>query len=318
LPFLKSNDRIKSVEPPMKSDDELAAELARLGETDTDNAQRFANRFGAKALYTPGRAWLVYDGKRWRPDDVGQVIELAKQAARLIADESAYLQTDDARAERSAFAQQSLNKGSLDKMLDLAKSLLAVEDARLDADAWLFNVENGTIDLRTGRREKHDSRDLLTKIAPVRADRDAKCPLFKKFLKRITGDNPDLRTFIQKAVGYSLTGDISEQVFFFVYGRSGNNGKSTFVNLIREMLGDYGLHTQTETLLVKQYDNAIPADLARLAGARIVTAIEANPNRHLEEAKIKGMTGGEPIAARFMRQNLFPVCASIQVVVRRQ
>jgi putative DNA primase/helicase len=125
-------------------------------------------------------------------------------------------------------------------------------------------------------------------------------------------------TFVQKAVGYSLTGDISEQVFFFVYGRSGNNGKSTFVNLIREMLGDYGLHTQTETLLVKQYDNAIPADLARLAGARIVTAIEANPNRHLEEAKIKGMTGGEPIAARFMRQNLFPVCASIQVVVRRQ
>ena len=95
LPFLKSNDRIKSVEPPMKSDDELAAELARLGETDTDNAQRFANRFGAKALYTPGRAWLVYDGKRWRHDDVGQVIELAKQAARLIADESAHLQTDD-------------------------------------------------------------------------------------------------------------------------------------------------------------------------------------------------------------------------------
>ena len=304
LPFLKSNDRIKSAEPPVKSDDELAAELARLGETDTDNAQRFANRFGAKVLYTPGRAWLVFNGKRWREDDISQVVELAKQTARLIANEFAHLQSDSARAERSRFAEQSLSKGSLDRMLDLAKSLLAVEDSRLDADPWLLNVENGTIDLRTGRREKHDPRDLLMKTAPVRADRQAKCPQFKKFLRRITGDDTDVQTFIQKAVGYSLTGDMSEQVFFFVYGR-GNNGKSTLVNLIRDMLGDYGLHIQTETLLVKQYDNAIPADLARLAGARMVTASEANANRHLDEAKIKGMTGGEPITARFMWQNFF-------------
>ena len=203
------------------------------------------------------------------------------------------------------FATQSLSTGALDRMLDLAKSLLAVEDARLDADPWLLNVENGTIDLRTGLREKHDPRDLLTKMAPVRADRGAKCPLFKKFLKRITGDDADFRVFIQKAVGYSLTGITTEQVLFFVHGKSGNNGKSTLVNLIRDMLGDYGLHTPTETLLVKQYDNAIPADLARLDGARMVTAIEANFNRHLDEARIKSMTGGEPITARFMRQDFF-------------
>jgi len=84
-------------------------------------------------------------------------------------------------------------------MLELAKSLLAVEDHRLDADPWLFNVENGTIDLRSGRRERHDPRDLLTKLAPVRANRKAQCPLFKQFLKRITGDDADLREFIQKA-----------------------------------------------------------------------------------------------------------------------
>jgi putative DNA primase/helicase len=129
--------------------------------------------------------------------------------------------------------------------------------------------------------------------------------LFKKFLKRITGDDAALRTFIQKAAGYSLTGVTSEQVLFFVHGKSGNNGKSTLINLIRSMLGDYGCHTPTETLLTKQYDNNIPADLARLAGARMVTAIEANFNRHLDEAKIKAMTGGEPITARFMRQNFF-------------
>jgi len=158
---------------------------------------------------------------------------------------------------------------------------------------------------RTGRREKHDPRDLLTKMAPVRANRKAKCPKFQKFLRRITGDDAGLRRFLQKAVGYSLTGNTTEQVLFFVYGKSGNNGKSTAVNLFRDMLGDYGCHTPTETLLVKQYDNNIPADLARLVGVRMVTAIEANVNRHLDEAKIKAMTGGEPITARFMRQNFF-------------
>ena len=100
-----------------------------------------------------------------------------------------------------------------------------------------------------------------------------------------------------------LTGVTSEQVLFFLYGKSGNNGKSTLVNTLRAMLGDYGIHTPTETLIVKQYDNAIPADLARLAGARMVTASESNFNRQLNEARIKGMTGGDPITARLLYSN---------------
>lgn len=305
LPFVKSAERHPDARPPLTSKDEVTKELAHLGETDTDNAQRFASRFADKILYTPGRGWLVFDGKRWRHDDVKQVVELAKETARLIAAESAHLQSDTARGERSRFAKQSLNRGALERMIELAKSLLVVEDNRLDADPWLLNVENGTIDLRTGRRERHDPRDLLTKIAHVKADRRAKCPQFHKFLDRVAGGDSKLVRFIQKAVGYSLTGITTEQVLFFVYGKSGGNGKSTLVNLIRDLLGDYGIHTPTETLLVKQYDNAIPADLARLDGARMVTAIEANFNRHLDEAKIKSMTGGEPITARFMRQNYF-------------
>jgi putative DNA primase/helicase len=305
LPFLKSNDRVRTADPPTTTGAELTAELAKLGETDTDNAQRFARRFGSKVIHTPGRGWLVYDGKRWQCDDLLQVTELAKETARRIADETQYLDDNGARAARSKFSAHSLGKGALDRMLDLAKSLVAVKDNRLDADLWLFNVENGTIDLHTGRREKHDPRDLLTKLAPVRANRRAKCPLFKKFLRRITGEDAGLQVFIQKAAGYSLTGITTEQVFFFVHGKSGNNGKSTLVNLVRDVLGDYGSHTPTETLLTKQYDNNIPADLARLAGARMVTAIEADANRHLAEAKIKAMTGGEPIVARFMRQNFF-------------
>jgi putative DNA primase/helicase len=303
LPFIKSD--LPTAEPPAKSKDKVTEELAALGETDTDNGQRFATRFGTTVINTPGRGWLVYDGRRWLPDDLLKVKELAKDAARLVADEAAFLNEDKARTARRSFATQSLSTGALDRMLESAKSLLAIEDSRLDADAWLLNVENGTINLRTGRREKHDSRDLLTKIVPVRANRKAKCPLFKKFLRRITANDKELQLFIKKCVGYTLTGDMSEQVFFFVHGASGNNGKSTLINLIRKMLGDYGIHTPTDSFLVKQYDNNIPADLARLAGARMVTAIEANANRQIDEAKIKGITGGEPITARFMRENFF-------------
>ena len=122
LPFLKSSQQSSAVEPPKKSDDELAAELASLGETDTDNGQRFVSRFGTKVINTPGRGWLIHDGRRWLRDDLFQVKELAKTTARLIAEELRYLQEDTARAARRTFATQSLSTGALDRMLESAKS----------------------------------------------------------------------------------------------------------------------------------------------------------------------------------------------------
>jgi len=305
LPFLKADRQVATADLPGTASGELTKDLSKLGETDTDNAQRFAARFGHTVIYTPGRGWLVFDGRRWRPDDTHRCTELAKETARLIAEEPQYLDSDQGRASRAKFAQASLSKGALDRMIDLAESLVCAEDKSLDADLWFLNTETGTIDLRTGRRQKHDPRDLLTKIAPVAANRRAKCPTFKKFLKRIMRHDAELTSYVQKVIGYSLTGQIGEQAFFFCYGKSGRNGKSTLVNLIRDMLGDYGCHTPTETLMVKQYDNAIPNDLARLVGARMVTAVEANFNRPLDEARLKAMTGGEKIAARFMRQEYF-------------
>jgi putative DNA primase/helicase len=210
LPFVKEHRSLPAVDPTKGSDDQLTQQLAKLGETDTDNAQRFAERFGTKVIHTPGRGWLVFDGRRWQPDTLLRAIELAKETARLITNEAAHVPDDAARAARSRFAQQTLAKGALDRMMDLARSLLAVDDAMLDADPWLLNVENGTINLRTGRREKHDPRDLLTMMAPVRANRKAKCPTFKKLLRRVTGDDAGLRRFLQKAVGYSLTGITTE------------------------------------------------------------------------------------------------------------
>ncbi|MGJ4971515.1 phage/plasmid primase, P4 family [Bradyrhizobium sp. HKCCYLRH1073] len=288
---------------PQTSD--LTFELSKLRENDTDNAQRFASRWADRVLYTPGKGWLVFDGARWKPDSLLHCMELAKRSARMIADEAKHLPDDQAKAARRRFADSSLSKGALERMIDLAKSLVMIDDSRLDANPWLLNTTTGTIDLRTGDSDDHDPRDLLTKIAPVAADPTAKCPQFRRFLKRITGGDRALMRYIKKCAGYTLTGSTQEQVFFFCYGKSGSNGKSTLVNLIRDMLGDYSRHTPTETLLTKQYDNNIPADLARLAGVRMVTAIEANFDRHLDEAKLKSMTGGEPITARYMRQDYF-------------
>lgn len=304
LPFLKpSQQPPATVAKANKSTDKITEQLAKLGENDTDNAQRFTMRYGHKVIYTPGRGLLGCDGKRYRPDDLHQCIELAKETARRIKREARYLTDKRDQELRIKFSQTPLSQGSLERMLNLAKPLLAVEDSKLDADPWLLNTETGTIDLRTGRLDKHDARDLLTKLVPVAADAKAECPTFMKFIKRITGGDAEVMKYIQKCVGYTLTGVTSEQVLFFLYGKSGNNGKSTLVNTLRAMLGEYGVHTPTETLIVKQYDNAIPADLARLAGARMVTAIEANFNRQLNEARIKGLTGGDPITARLLYSN---------------
>lgn len=307
LPFLQSEQgQSEAATPSTTPSADLTRDLSALGETDTDNAQRLAARFANQIIYTKGRGWLAYRQGRWLPEAGPECIELAKATARLIADETQYLTTDQAKAaKRARFAQISLSKGGLDRMLDLAKGLLSVDDRQLDANPWLFNTVNGTIDLRTGDMEKHDPRDLLTQISHVVADRKATCPTFKAFIKRITNNDKKLMRYIRKCVGYSLTGETKEQVFFFCHGQSGSNGKSTLINLIRDMLGDYGRHTPTETLMTKQYDNVISNDQARLVGVRMVTAIEANFNRQLDEAKIKAMTGGEKITARFMRQEFF-------------
>ena len=305
LKFLKTTLSVSDEGPARVPDEVLAKELSLLGENDVANAERFGRRCGHRVIYSERRGWMVYDGKRYRSDGHLDCVELGKKVVPEIVDELPFLAEGNGRTLRARFAESSKSKGSIDRMRDLAKPLLVVRDSTLDADPWLLNTETRTINLRTGTYHRHDARDLITKIAPVKAKPKSKCPAFQGFLARITGGDKELAGDIQRAVGLSLTGVTSEQVLFFVFGAEGNKGKSTLVNLIRDMLGDYGCHTPTETLQTEQYDNAIPADLARLAGARMVTAIETNVNRQLDEAKIKSMTGGEPITARHLYQNFF-------------
>jgi putative DNA primase/helicase len=282
----------------------LTASLAKLRETDVHNAERFVRRFGHLVLWTPGIGWLVFDGKCWVPDMLHQRVKLARQTMKLIRAEAPYLRRWKERAGRLKFADLSLSKGAIDRMLQLAQPDVSFDDNKLDADPDLLNVRNGTLDLKTGQLQPHNPADLISRCIEVDYVSAALSRRFRRFILRACGGNKDYARFLKKAVGYTLTGSNKEQILFFLHGPT-HTGKSTFINLIRDLLGPYAVHTSIKTFLVKQYDNEIPVDEARMKGARMVTAIENNVNQQLDEAKIKGMTGGDKMVGRFMRQNPF-------------
>lgn len=271
--------------------------------TEMGNAERLAARFGEDLRHIhPWKKWLIWSGKRWEPDTRGEVVKKAKLTARSIRVEAEQAIGDEQEALEK-HAERSESNHSIAAMIGLARSEpgipVAVEE--LDRDPWLLNVENGTVDLRTGKLKPHDRDDLMTKLAPVEYDPDAEAPTWEKFLERVLPDE-EVRSFVQRAVGYSLTGDVSEQVLLFLYG-AGANGKSTFLNAILEALGDYSQQAAPELLTVKM--NAHPTELARLKGTRFVASVEVEEGKRLAESLVKQMTGGDRITARFMRQDFF-------------
>jgi putative DNA primase/helicase len=190
-------------------------------------------------------------------------------------------------------------------MIALAKSEpgIPVTPQQLDANSWVLNVRNGTLDLRTGQLRPHAREDLLTKLAPVVYDPEAQCPLWEAFLSRIVANDAELIRFVQKALGYSLTGSTQEQCLFILYG-TGANGKSTLIQTISALLGDYARQTPTETLLVQRGDG-VRNDLARLQGARFVSAVEVEGSRKLAEVLVKQLTGGDTLTVRYLYQEHF-------------
>ncbi len=190
-------------------------------------------------------------------------------------------------------------------MIHLAKTdpVVVVRPENLDTHPYLLNVANGTVDLKTGKLRPHDRADLLTKIAPVDYDPAAGCGEWEKFLARVLPD-ADVRAYLQKAVGYSLTGSISEQKMFIAHG-PGANGKSTFLELLATMLGDYGQSAPMDTFIVKKHGGGIPHDVARMVGARFISTVEANEGVRFNESLVKQLTGGDRISARFLYQEFF-------------
>lgn len=274
--------------------------------TELGNAERMVDLHGADFRYCwPHRRDYTYVGTRWATDTAGCVTALAKRAVRNIFLEAAQAPTADDAKELAAHAVRSESDRAIQAMLRLARSEpgIPVQPHDLDADPWLFNVENGTLDLRTGTLRPHNRADLITKIAPVRFDPAATAPTFERFLQDIFPGKPDIIRYLQRRAGYSLTGFATEQEIAICYGL-GANGKSTLFGVLQKLAGDYGLQADM-ALFTVQKNPGIRNDLARLDGVRLLTASETEAGSRLAESLIKAMTGGDPIVARYLYGEFF-------------
>lgn len=291
-------------DPPASAHGQAAAPATAFHLTDLGNAERLFAQFGQDIRYADEIGWLGWDGQRWSRDNGAyEVMEDARLTVRGMYAEAATLTADSARLELVKHAKHSEAREKLEAMIALAKHQASAHLASFDTDPYLLTVTNGTVDLRTGLLQPHWREDWITKLAPVDYDVQAQAPTWHRFLKEIFKGNESLIRFLQRAVGYALTGLTSEQVLFILYG-TGANGKSTFLKILGEIMGDYAMQTPTETLLVKR-EGSIPNDLARLVGVRFVTAVEISDGRRLDEALVKQVTGGDPITARFLRREFF-------------
>ena len=275
--------------------------------TDTTNAERLMREHGEKIRYMPAwKKWLVWNGRYWEIDEGDAMVSgFALESIRSIHREMLKTSDHRERIEIEKFAMMSENgrrRKSCVEMASLIKKL-HVKSEELDNDPWLINCRNGTVNILTGEFTEHNQTDMITKIANVDYDPDADCPLWKQFIREIMDYNSDVINFLQTASGWAVTGDTREQTMFILYG-SGANGKSTFLNTITALLGDYAIATPTETFMRKTGDQ-ITNDIARLRGTRFVTTTEAEQGRRLSEPLIKKITGNDQMTARFLYGEFF-------------
>jgi putative DNA primase/helicase len=223
--------------------------------------------------------------------------------------------SDGSKPAAASFAVKAMAEPRLRAMVTLAASEPGVPilSNALDSDPWLFNATNGTIDLRTGRLLQHQRDHLITKIAGCVFDPTAAAPTWIEFLNRIAGGRLDLVEFLRRACGYILTGLTREQVMFLLYGK-GANGKSTFIGTLHDLLGDYGRQAPSDVLLAKRNDSH-PTGIAGLQGARLVSVVEVDEGRRLAEGIVKQMTGGDRVAARYMRQDFFEFTPTFKIAL---
>ena len=272
--------------------------------TDYGNAERLAQSYGEELRFIEHLGWAKWDGKRWQRDR-GSAVRTAKQVVRDIYVEAQAQDDEGERKKIALWAFKCESKARIESILALAESeiLLSAKIEQFDSDPFLLNCQNGILDLSTGGLYPHDPRKLMTRIVCCDYDPSATCPTWLKFLNRIMAGNAGLIEFLQQAVGYSLTGDTSEQSLFFCHG-DGANGKSTLLETLRQALGTYAQQADFTTFLMR-HDAAIRNDIARMVGTRFVTAIEVGDNRRFSEALLKQLTGGDTVTARFLFKEFF-------------
>ncbi len=282
--------------------------------SDTSNAFRLMREHGTDIRYNAAwKKWLVWVGDHWHIDEGHLVQERGLLMIRSIYDD--LIRTADYRdrieLERHAVQSESVRRRKA--FVEAASWIteLNIGCDGIDHDPWLFNVRNGTINLATGEFREHRKEDMITKIANVTYDPQADCPTWKAFIREIMDMRAELIQFLQLAAGWALTGDISEQTIFILYG-SGANGKSTFLNTLMNLMGDYAIATPTETFMKRNGDQ-ISNDIARLRGTRIVTTTEAEQGKSLSEPLIKQITGNDRMTARFLYGEFFDFVPTFKI-----
>jgi P4 family phage/plasmid primase-like protien len=289
---------------------------------DTGNADRLVAAHGSDLMFCEQRESLaVWTGFRWALDKSILVARLAESVMRSAYAEAAEIPEEDKRKRFLRFVNASLSRAGISNMVDVSKrKLRQVGAADFDKDPYLLNFANGTLDLRTGELRGPQREDLITKLIPYEFDAGAKCPVFHQFLGRIMGAGPDATTqeseradsliaYLQRLFGCALTGK-PEKLLAILWG-SGNNGKTTLLEVIRAAMGDeeYAGQLQIESLMTKQSDagasNTINSDLAGLQGCRFVTASEPDKGMKFSVSRIKYITGLSKIKARYLRENPF-------------
>jgi len=308
---------VRAIADPTVSTTALANMTTVLGDIEGEGIQapefsedalalRFSKRYEDDLRYVHGWGkWMRWDGTRWADDRTLHVFDLARGVCRDVSVECG----DSQRAHAIRLASKATS-AALERLAAADRRHAATVE-QWDTDPWLLNTPDGTIDLRNGEMREHRRFDFLTKITAVGPR--GRCDLWLQFLARITAGNNELQTFMQRMVGYGLTGSTREHAVFFLHGL-GANGKSVFMSVVSELLGDYAKTAPTSCFTVCA-NNQHPTELAGLRGARFVTVTETEDGTHWAESKIKAFTGGDKIAARFMRADYFEFRPEAKLVI---
>ena len=302
----------------VQSGSETLDEVKQFKPSDLGNAERLVAKHGSDLRYCHAwNKWLNWKGSHWEIDNTGEIERKAKNTIRGMYLDAANLQNEDQRTALAKHAARSESSRAIAAMIELTKSEpgIPITTEQLDNDIWLLNCKNGTLDLKTGELRAHKRNDLITKCIPVNFDSSPIKPVvWIDFLNTIMNSNQELISFLQRAIGYSLTGSTKEQCLFILYG-SGANGKSTFMETISDLLNDYSKHSPPDTFLQKDSNGGPNNDVARLVGARLVVASEIEEGKRLNESLIKNITGGELLTARFMRAEYFEFMPRFKVFI---
>lgn len=282
--------------------------------TDLALGEVFVEQYAERVRYCPvWKKWFVWNGTIWKKDESNDIHELLTEFIRgmylkvaVVGDYRKALETQNqiVKCESLRRREAILISAQLEKSIK-------IEPIELDRDPFLFNVLNGTIDLRTGELHEPMREAFITKCANVRFDCDASHSEWDRFLERIMAGNLRMIGFLQRAIGWALTGDMSEQSMFILFG-TGANGKSTFLNTVMDILGNYAKATQPESFMKKRGEG-ISNDIARLCGTRFVMTHEIDEGQHLSETLIKQITGQDLMTARFLYGEFFEFLPTFKV-----